>query len=259
MVVVPVAGEPGPVAAEELVGRAGGDAMVRAFAPGAERAWCGDGAVAMVTLDAEDRVPMLLAAGTPAGVSTVVVSAAADLVRDGLAVPRLTVPRGAMEFLPARLRPRQVVPWEWRSLDAPPPVGPGEDRVSWLGAADHDDVTALLEAAGRGTSVWPGDPAARRWAGIRDDGALVACLADTSRWADVGHISGISTAPSARGHGHATTITAWASRRLLGEGARLVTLGVFASNAAARRVYDRLGFTATHPMTTGDPPAPTRS
>ena len=237
--------------------RAGGDAMVRAFVPGAVRAWCGDdGAVAMVTVDAEDRVPMLLAAGAPAGVSPLVVAAAADLVRDGLTVPRLTVPRGAVELLPARLRPRQVVPWEWRSLDAPPPARPGEDRVSWLGAEDHGQVRALLAAVGGGTSVWPDDPPARRWAGIRDGSTLVACLADTSRWAGVGHISGIATAPSARGHGHATAITAWASRRLLGEGARLVTLGAFASDAAARRVYDRLGFTATHPMTTGDPPVP---
>lgn len=229
--------------------------MVRAFAPGAERAWCGDGAVAMVTLDAEDRVPMLLAAGAPAAAAALVVEAVTELVRDGRAVPRLTVPRGGLELLPPWLRPREVEAWEWRSLDAPPAVRPGEDRVSWLGAEDLDEVTALLAAAGGGSSVWPGDPAARRWAGIRDDAArLVACLADTSRWAGVGHISGIATAPSARGGGHATAITAWASRRLLAEGARLVTLGMFSSNAAARRVYDRLGFTAAHPMTTGEAP-----
>lgn len=35
-----------------------------------------------------------------------------------------------------------------------------------------------------------------------------------------------------------------------------MTLGTFTTNTAARRVYDRLGFTATHPMATGDPPVP---
>ena len=228
-----------------------GDAMVRAFAPGATRAWRGGGAVVMVAVDAENREPVLLGIGPDAAAAGAVAVAAREAGVPG----ELIVPRGALPLVPAWLRPEVVDEWEWRSLAVPPEPRPGEERVAWLTEADHGDVKALLSADAPGTSVWPGDPAARRWAGIRDERGLRACLADTSRYPGVGHVSGITTAAGARGLGYGTAITAWAARRLLAEGAGMVTLGVYAANATAGRVYDRLGFSADHPMSSGRPPA----
>lgn len=236
--------------ADELLGYASGDAMVRAFAPGAARAWRGDGAVAMVAVDAELRIPVLLGVGADAAVAEVVAFAA----RDGDMPGEVTVPRGGVALLPSWLRPERVDKWEWRALGAPPPQQPGEERVAWLTEDDHADVKALLTAANPGSSVWPGDAAARRWAGVRDEHGLRACLADTSRTPAIGHVSGIATAPDARGLGYGTAITAWAARRLFAEGAELVTLGVYADNTAAGRLYDRLGFSDDHRMGSGRPP-----
>lgn len=222
------------------------DAMVRAFVPAAARAWRGGRAVALVTVDSELRIPMLLGVGADA--AAVVAYAA----RDGGPTGMVTVPYGTL--LPEWLRPAEVDAWAWRAIDAPPPLQPGEERVTWLGEDDLDDVKALLTTASPGASVWPGDGAARRWAGIRDGQRLVACLADTTRLAGVGHVSGIATAVEAHGRGYGAAITAWSARRLLAEGAGLVTLGVYSDNAAAMRMYDRLGFSDGHRMASGVPP-----
>lgn len=224
------------------------DAMVRAFVPAATRAWRGGRAVALVTVDSELRVPMLLGIG--AGAGAVVTYAA----RDGGATGMITVPYEALTVLPDWLRPAKADAWAWRAIEAPPPVRAGEERVAWLGEDDLRDVKALLSEASPGASVWPGDGAARRWAGIRDGRRLCACLADTTRFPGVGHVSGIATAPEARGRGYGTAVTAWTARRLLAEGTRLVTLGVYSDNAAAMRMYDRLGFSDGHRMSSGVPP-----
>lgn len=224
------------------------DAMVRAFVPAATRAWRGGRAVALMTLDSELRVPMLLGIG--AGAAAVVTYAA----RDGGATGMITVPYEALPVLPDWLRPAEADAWAWRAIEAPPPVRPGEERVAWLGEDDLRDVKGLLAEANPGTSVWPGDGAARRWAGIRDGGRLCACLADTTRFPGIGHVSGIATAPDARGRGYGAAVTAWAARKLFAEGAGLVTLGVYSDNAAAMRMYDRLRFSDEHRMGSGVPP-----
>lgn len=108
----------------------------------------------------------------------------------------------------------------------------------------------------------------RRWAGIQDDdllagiregrllgriegGRLLACLADTTSVPGVGHLSAIAVHPDARGRGLGRSITAWAMRELFAEGNDVVTLGVYADNTTAMRLYDRLGFTVDVPLTSG--------
>lgn len=68
---------------------------------------------------------------------------------------------------------------------------------------------------------------------------------------EVGHFSAIAIRPDARGQGLGSALTAWATRRLFREGYDLVTLGLYAGNTAARRMYDRLGFTGEHRFTSG--------
>jgi ribosomal protein S18 acetylase RimI-like enzyme len=155
---------------------------------------------------------------------------------------RVIVPRGTPLSL------SEPVDWHFRAAyDAPPPQ-PAESTVAWCD--DEDAITDLLKLVSPGTSAWPGDPKVRRWAGIREDGRLVACLADTTAVDGVGHISAIAVHTQARGRGLGASITAWAMRRMFAEGRGVVTLGVYADNAVGLRMYDRLGFTLDRALTT---------
>lgn len=163
----------------------------------------------------------------------------------------MTVPRGAPAHLPRRLAFDVHADWDWRSTGSVPPPRGGEERVRWLADDEASAVKDLLVEANPESSTWPGETKVRRWAGIRDeDGRLDACLADTSA-GEQGHLSAISTRPGVRGHGLGSAITAWATRRLLEDGCGVVTLGVYAGNAAAQRTYDRLGFALDHRFTSG--------
>lgn len=148
----------------------------------------------------------------------------------------------------AHLRLVEPVDWVLRWVGTPPVPVPGEDRVRWLtpGVPEVDEeVNALLDTAAPRSSTRPGDPGVRRWAGIyAHGGELHAVAADTSGDASVGHISSVATHPMARGRGLAAAVTAALTRDLLASGAAVVTLGHYAGNAVAERLYDRLGFAA---------------
>lgn len=89
-----------------------------------------------------------------------------------------------------------------------------------------------------------------QWVGIRDDeGALIACAAHTERVRGVPHLASIATHPQWRGRGLGSAITGGMTRRLLAEGAPVVTLGMYADNDVARRMYERLGFRCEHRFT----------
>jgi ribosomal protein S18 acetylase RimI-like enzyme len=112
-------------------------------------------------------------------------------------------------------------------------------------------VRALLAASSPTASALPGDPAVRRWVGIRDGGALVACAADTSAATGVGHLSSIAVHPAARGRGLGTVVTAALTRQLFDDGNDIVSLGMYADNAYGRAMYDALGFADDHRFTSG--------
>ena len=172
-----------------------------------------------------------------------------DLVPlDGGPTTRLVISPGRCH-LPPGLRLRGT-DWDLRWIAAPPPHQPGEERVRPV-----EDVTAvqeLLTASSPTASALPGDPAVRRWVGVRDaSGTLVACAADTSGAPGAGHLPSIAVRPEARGQGLGRAVTAALVRQLLAEGNDLVTLGMYADNASARAVYDALGFADEHRFTSG--------
>jgi len=194
-------------------------------------------AVAFTGYDAEDRVRALVALGAPDETPDLVLAVHGELP-EGI---RVVVPRVTPLPLP------QPVDWNFRAAyDAPPPQ-PAESAVAWCD--DEDAITGLLKLDSPGTSAWPGAAKVGRWAGVHEDGRLVACLADTTAVAGVGHISAITVRTEARGRALGPSITAWAMRRMFEEGCDVVTLGVYADNEVALRMYDRLGFTVDRAMT----------
>jgi ribosomal protein S18 acetylase RimI-like enzyme len=130
--------------------------------------------------------------------------------------------------------------WDFRWTRTPPPLQPGEERVTPLEADDEPAVAVLLERAFPETFTRPGDTMVRCWYGIREGDRLVACGADRSR-GGVGSISAVTVDPAARGQGLGASLTAAMTRQLLGE-CDVVTLGVMSDNQVAGRLYRRLGF-----------------
>jgi ribosomal protein S18 acetylase RimI-like enzyme len=230
-----------PCSIDDVLSLTDRDPFVRGVR-GAERgpAWrTPDGtAVAFTGYDAEDNVRSLAALGPPEATAALVLAVHGELP-PGI---RIMVPRGTPLPLAG------PVDWNFRATREEPPEQPAEDLVTWC--EDHEAVTGLLRLVSPDASVWPGDPKARGWAGIRD-GRLLACLADTTSVAGVGHVSAIAVHPEARGRSYGPSITAWAARRLFAEGHDVVTLGVYADNAVGLRMYDRLGFTVDRAMTSG--------
>jgi GNAT superfamily N-acetyltransferase len=206
--------------------------------------WLGDGAVAWLGTDAEERVSYLSALGRPAAVAALI----GDLAPELRTKQRVTLPRGTAPLLPAWVE-LQGTDWDFRWTATAPQLSPAEERV--VDVADLDALRALLDAASPGASVQPGDEAARRWVGVPGPEGLLACTADTSAATGVGHLSAVAVHPSARGLGLGYAVTAALTRRLLTEGCDVVTLGMYADNDPGRALYDALGFRDEHRFTSG--------
>jgi ribosomal protein S18 acetylase RimI-like enzyme len=231
-----------PCSTRKILELTGHDPLIRGTR-GASRgpAWRNaDGrAVAFTGYDVEGRPRSLVALGPPDETAELVAAVHRELPGD----IRVIVPRGTPLAL------TQPSDWNFRAAYGAPPPQPAEAAVAWCD--DEDAITDLLKLVSPGTSAWPGDPKVRRWAGVRQDGRLLACLADTSSADGVGHVSAIAVHTEARGRGLGPSITAWAMRRMFAEGCDVVTLGVYADNAVGLRMYDRLGFTVDRALTTG--------
>ena len=209
------------------------------------RGWSRDGAVAWIGLDSDERVPYLSVLGEPGAAGALL----GELVPELPPRQRVTLPRGTPARLPAWVG-MEGTDWDFRWVAEPPPVQPAEDRVR--PEADLVAVADLLARSSPTASALPDDPAVRRWVGLRDDGGgLLAVAADTSGASGVGHLSSIAVAPEARGQGLGRAITAALTRQLFADGCDLVTLGMYATNAAGRAVYDALGFADDHRFSSG--------
>jgi ribosomal protein S18 acetylase RimI-like enzyme len=232
--------------AAELLLATGHDPYVRSSlrSPGVQ-AWHDGAAALWFGTDAEERSTYVMTRGAPQAVAELVGELLAELPLGS----RVTLPRGTGPLLPAWVG-LDGTDWDFRWTATPPPQQPGEDRVAPVD--DHAVVGALLAASSPTASALPGDPAVRAWVGVRDDDeTLLAVAADTSATTGVGHLSSIAVLPAARGRGLARAVTAALTRRLLADGADVVTLGMYADNDPARRVYNALGFADEHRFTSG--------
>lgn len=238
-----------------LVDAAGGDrflaseldpiATFRAYAVPGAAGWAGwrdHARPSWVTLVGEPRAAAELAAGVVEDL----------VVQDGRRPAGMTLPRGAWELLPAGLR-ADTTDWDWFWTSTAPPPLPGEELVDWLDDGDEvaAEITALLDSSSPRRSATPEDPEVLRWAGLREpDGTLVATAAHTAHGAGVPHLASIATRPDRRGRGFGGAVTAWLTRQLLAEHA-WVTLGMYADNDPARRIYRRLGWRQEHRFASG--------
>ncbi|MER7013992.1 GNAT family N-acetyltransferase [Saccharopolyspora sp. NPDC000359] len=126
----------------------------------------------------------------------------------------------------------------WMELSAAPPSEPTPD-VEWLD--DDQAVESLLRKANPRAYLFPDDPGARRWAGIRGaDGTVLSVGGDCWAAPGVRFISGVATHPDHRGAGLAAEVCAFLTRELAREGD--VALMVDADNEPALKVYRRLGY-----------------
>lgn len=194
-----------------------------------------------------DRRRWLTAVGDPEDLLLLLAHACETLPSD---LYGLTVPLALKDRLPAGLsiNPTRVGEWEWMRTYQAPPEQPQEHLVELLSGAD-DEIADLLAVASPRHSAAPGSDDIVRWCGVRDKaagGRLIACAAHTEHVPGVPHLASIATHPAARGGGLGAAVTAWLTRACLAEGAPVVTLGMYADNDVARRVYHRLGFANDH-------------
>jgi len=148
--------------------------------------------------------------------------------------------------------------WEWLVATAAPPPVPGEADVLRLDAvSDADDIRGCLQVANPGTSADPGGPSEVGWWGVRLDGRLAGVVGvderggpgDRGSW----HLHGLGVLPTLRGTGTGTALTAVATRAAFASGLSWVSLGMYADNDAARRIYHRLGYRTEAEMSSFSP------
>ncbi len=126
-----------------------------------------------------------------------------------------------------------------------PEALPPSPLVELLGIDDLDDVLALYRREPGAAFFLPHMLGSDTFVGVREAGTLVA-IAGThvvSPLRGVAAIGGVYTSPEYRGRGLAAQTTAGVIRRLPAQ-IEVVGLNVSASNDAAQRVYERIGFEA---------------
>ncbi|GAA4099991.1 GNAT family N-acetyltransferase [Nonomuraea soli] len=134
------------------------------------------------------------------------------------------------------------VGFSWMSLARPAAFASASvEGVEWLPASADDEVAALLAVHAPDSYAVPGGSGVHRWAGIREQGRLVAVAADAWSAPSVGLLAGVATDASMRGRGLAGRVCGWMAARLAEEYGR-AALMVDDRNAAALRVYERIGF-----------------
>ena len=187
----------------------------------------------------------LVVMGPPADVEELVGAVVAEGVL-GDTVRSVTVQRGSLEAVAAHLELGDGNEWEWMCTTTPPPVVPGESRLTPLSQEDLGDICGLQEVAHPHTDARPFEFPGQQWVGVRDeDGRLVACGVSEPSLAGWPILSGITVHPGARGTGLGLAVTAHLTRAAVADRG-VCTLGMYSHNAVARRLYIGLGYGQVH-------------
>lgn len=155
--------------------------------------------------------------------------------------------------LPARVRDRLGVQpataWDWFATDRAPVTDPDDVQVTELDPGrDAEAIRDCLTEANPDTQADPADPGEAAWFGVADGDRWVGVIGAATRAGDPAgadlswHLHGLGVRPAHRGRALGRALTAAATRAALERSADWVSLGMYASNAPARRVYTDLGF-----------------
>lgn len=211
----------------------------------------GDDRAVVLLRAARDVGDVVLGVGDGGAVAALLAELAARRRAAGApALGWLTVPRAAPVDA-VTLDALGVAPfstWDRMSTHEAPPAVPGEDLVTRLDPSAADEVAACLAHANPGSHARPGDADDAGWWGVREDGRLVGVVGATDRLGALDgrrswHLHGLGVLPEARGRGLGAALTAVALRAGQDAGLAWVSLGLYADNAVARRLYLRLGMT----------------
>ena len=220
------------------------DVGVGFVAPAYAVGWPGNGAV-LFSRRSDHGVPGSAAIGTASGLATLLEDSAVLGWLTGGGKRHLSVPRGLMPVVAQRLDlGSRGGEWDWMWTRTAPPVLPGEDRVEVLDPTSRDEAEAFLAEHSPRTHGQPFARPGQRWIAVRDTatGALVATGSSEPSAAGIPTLAGIATAAEHRGAGWGAAVTAHLTRLAVAE-AGACTLGMFADNDVARRLYHRLGYT----------------
>ncbi len=165
----------------------------------------------------------------------------------------MSLPR-AMDLAPGVCEALHVQPlpgWDWMSTTTVEDV-PGTERVERLDVpADLPAILDCLRESNPTTESDPTNPHEAGWWGIRSGARLVGVIGagrrggageDGFSW----HLHGLGVRPEGRRGGIGTALLVAATREGLAAGADWVSLGVWAANEPALRIYRRLGFRTDH-------------
>lgn len=129
---------------------------------------------------------------------------------------------------------------------------PSDERIVRLTSDDSAEVSELYQLFPE-NHFRPELLEQNSFHGLRENGRLLA-IAGTHVIAEpygIAVVGGVFTRPEARGQGYASLVTSALVARLLERGCRDVVLNVYATNAPAVAVYNRLGFQTRHYLWSG--------
>ncbi len=174
------------------------------------------------------------------------------------------VPLAVGDDLPSSVRStlgvEPATAWDWFATDTPPMTGEGPPGTSGPRTGDGGtvvqldldaDLAAIRDCLAEGNPESRADPAATdeaAWFGVLDGTRLLGVVGATRRPGDPEganlswHVHGLGVRPEARARGFGVRLTAAATQAAFDAGADWASLGMFASNDVARRVYRRLGY-----------------
>ncbi|GAB3445299.1 hypothetical protein GCM10027517_25970 [Phycicoccus ginsengisoli] len=229
----------------ELLAATGGSAFVRHDLPHAlEGPAYALGAAVAVPRRTHTRGLGLLVLGPPDDAGPLVDALVfGDVLPEGLA--SVTVQRGSLQAVAGRLPLGEGNDWEWMCTSTAPPEVPAESRLEALSTADEPAIRDLLAAANPNTDARPFEHPGQHWVGVRAGDGLLACGVREPGLSGAPVLAGITVAASSRGTGLGVAVTARLTREAVAESG-VCTLGMYAHNTVARRLYRGLGYGDVH-------------
>lgn len=155
-------------------------------------------------------------------------------------VDGVTITESAFPYLPPALTSPDPGHWCFWSLDpADAVLGPSSATAL---ALDDPRIGPLLEHSDS-AHIFPGNPRIVRWAGVEQDGDLVAVAGQVTEPSGAAHLLSVCTHPDHRGRGLAREVCTTIMAAAIADGAPMLVLEMYTANESGRRAYSALGFT----------------